>query len=92
MGRLAEIEGVSGPSISGIVRRLVEQGLAVRSDHPDDGRQICVSATAEGVTALEFGRGERDAFLASRLEDFDQSEIETLSRALPLLFQIVEDD
>jgi DNA-binding MarR family transcriptional regulator len=92
MGELAAVEGISGPSLTGIIGRLEDRGFVVRFDDPDDARSTLAEATAGGLDALEEARRERTAFLVKRLARLSASERETLSRAVVLLGRMVEDE
>lgn len=88
MGRLAEIEAISRPSTTGIVSRLVDRGLVVRADNPEDGRSAIVGISSEGSKLLRHRRQERDAFLARALESLDDDERLVLARAAELIERI----
>jgi len=58
---LGERLGVSAPTASGLVDRLVEKGLITRADDPDDRRVRRLHPTAEGLEVIRemdsmFGR------------------------------------
>jgi DNA-binding MarR family transcriptional regulator len=92
MGELAAVEGISGPSLTGIVGRLEDRGFVVRRDDPDDARSTIAAATDRGLGALEEARRERTAFLVKRLARLDESERETVAGAVALLGRMVEDE
>lgn len=92
MGRLADIEGISRPSITGIVGRLAERGLVRRVPDPTDGRQMLAEVTADGDAAVRRGREERTAFLVQRMERLDDEERDVLARAAVLMRRMVEED
>jgi len=88
MSRLAEIEAISRPSATGIVSRLIEKGLVVRSDDPDDGRSTIVAITPPGSNLLQRRRQERTAFLAMAIESLTDDERLVLARAAELIERI----
>ena len=88
MSRLAEIEAISRPSTTGIVSRLIEKGLVVRRDDPDDGRSTIVAITPPGSKLLQQRREERTAFLAMALESLTDDERLVLARAAELIERI----
>lgn len=53
MGRLADLLDVSLPNVTGIVDRMVENGLVERSRDTDDRRVVSVNATAAGRRTVE---------------------------------------
>lgn len=92
MGELAAIEGISAPSLTGIIGRLEDRGFVRRQDDPNDARSTIAAATDPGLGALEEARRERTAFLVRRMARLDESERETLARAVVLLDRIVADE
>lgn len=89
---LAEIEGVAAASISGIVARLAEKGMVVRSPNPEDGRSFLVELSDLGREVLEKGREERTAIVAGRLERLSLEERETLAAAVAILNRLGEEE
>jgi DNA-binding MarR family transcriptional regulator len=92
MGELAAVEGISAPSLTGIVGRLEERGLVVRMDDPDDARSTLAAATPSGMRALGQARRERTAFLVRRLASLTEQERETLADAVKLLTRMVGEE
>ena len=73
---LGERLGVSVPTASGLVDRLVDKGLIARSDDPDDRRIRRLHATAEGLDVLRemdsmLGRALGVVIQLMSLEDLD---------------------
>ncbi len=85
---LADIEKVSAPSMTRAVAGLVEEGLATRSEHPDDGRQVLVSITDKGRLALAETRERRDMWMVERVAELTDDERETLAAATEILSRI----
>ncbi len=92
MGALAELEGISRPSVTGIVGRLVDQGMIERQSVPDDGRCSLVALTEGGSATLEAGRDERTAFLALRIDRFGPQDRQVLAEAVTLLNRMVDEE
>jgi len=90
MGRLSRHEAVSAPTMTRIVDRLEEQALVARSIDPDDARSTVVTLTPPGRRALVRVRKERTAYLAQRLDTFDDAEVAALVAALPALRKLAE--
>ncbi|MEX1037741.1 MAG: MarR family transcriptional regulator [Acidimicrobiia bacterium] len=88
MSRLAKVEAISRPSATGIVSRLIDKGLIVRSDDPEDGRSAIVAITPAGSELLEQRRQERTAFLAQRIESLSDEERLVLAKAAELIERI----
>ncbi len=52
MNELARVLGVSRPAATGLVDRLIAQGLAARRGDPEDRRVVRVNLTAKGRSVL----------------------------------------
>ncbi|MCC3276436.1 MarR family transcriptional regulator [Arthrobacter sp. zg-Y20] len=82
---LAQSFGVSMASMSGLVDRLVAQGVAVRSEDPVDARVRRVKATPWGRTVvrrLVAGRPELNSDILDRLPLADLQALEQGLRAI----------
>ncbi len=91
LGDLAAAEHVQPPSMTRIVDRLVESGLATRTVDADDRRVVRIDITPKGIRMLGEVRTTGDAFLAQRVARLTESERAILAQALPLLERIVAD-
>lgn len=91
MTQLADVEGISKPSATGIVGRLVEKGMVEKTRDPADGRSSIVAITRAGSQLLEQRRRERTAYLASRVDSLDDGDRVVLERAVELLEAMIEE-
>ena len=91
LGELAAVEQVQPPSITRIVARLEETGLAVREVDANDRRIVRVRITDAGRETLERSRTAKNVFLAKRLAQLTPEQRTTLNDALPVLEQILDD-
>ena len=82
---IAAHERVQPPSITRTLTCLVDEGLALREPHPDDGRQVLISVSDKGDAVLAEERNRRDEWLARRLADLTTAERKTLREATALL-------
>ena len=82
---LAAAERVSPPSMTRIAASLEAAGLATRTDHPSDGRQVLLAASPAGVELLREDRRRRDAWLSQRLRELDAADRDVLRRAAEVL-------
>ncbi|KRC61802.1 MarR family transcriptional regulator [Agromyces sp. Root81] len=89
IGRLAELEHVTAPSMNRTVNCLVESGYATRAASPDDGRKVIVSATTAGESIVLETRRRRDAWLAKRFATLTPAERETLAEATTILRRLI---
>lgn len=88
-GELAEIERVSAPSMTKTVNCLVDKGLVVRVDHPDDGRSKMLSLTEDGRAVLDRIRRARDDWMVRRLKGLTKDERALLGEAVQILQRVV---
>ena len=82
---IAAHERVQPPSITRTLTCLVDEGLAIREPHPDDGRQVLMSVSDKGDAVLAEERDRRDEWLAQHLATLTTAERKTLREATALL-------
>jgi DNA-binding MarR family transcriptional regulator len=87
---LAEIERVKRPTVTRTLGCLTDAGLVERSPDPADGRSALVSVNAAGRERLRRLRKRKNAYLARRMRDLPQEDVETLERAAAILEQMLE--
>ena len=87
---LAEIERVKRPTITRTLGCLEREGLIDRTPDPDDGRSNLISVNAAGRERLRRLRGRKNAYLARRMRDLTDEEVETLERAAEILERMRE--
>jgi DNA-binding MarR family transcriptional regulator len=85
---LALHEKVQPPSMTRTLSLLEELGLVERQEHPTDRRQVLISLTDEGRTAVKETRRRRDRWLAQRLSELEPEDRQTLARAAKILSQV----
>jgi DNA-binding MarR family transcriptional regulator len=89
LGALAAREHVAAPSVTRVVDKLQRAGLVERTASEQDGRVSFVAVTADGQELIEESRTRRTAWLAARLEQLSESDLDALMRAAPILERIV---
>lgn len=82
VGQLAGALGVTLPSVTATVDRLVHAGLVSREDDPNDRRRVINRLTPAGQTLLERLQEGRRARLVGALERLTPDELEALVAAL----------
>jgi DNA-binding MarR family transcriptional regulator len=82
LGELSQRMMVSNGNVTGLVDRLVEQGLLSRRPSPRDRRAQLVSLTAEGRRFFRAMARANGDWIADMLADLSSDEIDTL---MPLL-------
>ncbi len=85
---LARAEDVQPPSMTRIIAMLEEKGLVRREPHPQDRRQVVVTATEPAAQILAESRRVRDAWLAGLIEDVTEEEWAAVRAAVPVLERI----
>src|SRR5262249_17774861 len=88
--KLAALEGVSPPAMSGYVDRLESAGLVRRVRSQEDRRRVGLELTDEGNSVMRSARSRRTAWLAARLKHLDDSDLATVDAALPALSKLLE--
>jgi DNA-binding MarR family transcriptional regulator len=88
---LADIERVRRPTATRTLGVLLEAGLVDRTPDPADGRSSLVSINADGKERLRRLRGRKNAYLARRMRDLPDSDLQTLERAAEILEGILEE-
>ena len=95
LGRLAAVERVRPPSVTKIVDRLEQLGLARREVDPSDRRSSLVHLTDDGRRHLAEARKRKTAYLASRLASLPAEDVAKLEAALSVIEDLLsgtEDD
>lgn len=82
VGQLAGALGVTLPSITATVDRLVHAGLVSREDDPNDRRRVINRLTPAGQTLLERLQEGRRARLVAALERLKAGELDALAASL----------
>ena len=87
---IAAIERVKRPTITRTLGCLEREGLIDRAPDPEDGRSSLVSVNGAGRERLRRLRGRKNAYLARRMRDLTDGEVETLERAAEILERMRE--
>ncbi|MHB8960420.1 MAG: MarR family winged helix-turn-helix transcriptional regulator [Candidatus Limnocylindrales bacterium] len=77
--------GVSLSTVSGLVERVVEAGLAVRHEDPADRRQVVVGLTPAGVDFIDHFRELNAREMRGLLQLLDDVELDSVRGALAAL-------
>jgi DNA-binding MarR family transcriptional regulator len=87
---VAGIERVKRPTMTRTLGCLEREGLVDRTPDPADGRSSLVAINAAGRERLRRLRGRKNAYLARRMRELSDGEIETLERAAGILDRMRE--
>ncbi len=85
MSELSARLGVSLSTVSGVVDRLVDQGLLNRQDDPADRRQVLLRITDAGATQLELFRELTAGQVRDLLAGIGEADLTLVERALDIL-------
>jgi DNA-binding MarR family transcriptional regulator len=88
--KLAEALGVTPPNITGIVDRLVEQGLVTRNENPEDRRIMLLQATEKGKNLLDNLRETRTVRMAQILTHMSPEDLAMLLKGLKSFVKATE--
>jgi DNA-binding MarR family transcriptional regulator len=88
---LAQDLGVTSGNMTGIIDRLVEQGLVMRNPNPQDRREIRLEATGKGRDLLTNLMEAQTKHMAHILTHMSLEELISLSRGLSGLIRAVEE-
>jgi MarR family transcriptional regulator, organic hydroperoxide resistance regulator len=83
--KLAEALKVTPPNVTGIVDRLVEQGLVSRTENPDDRRIMLLQATQKGQNLLNTLKEKRTNQMIRILDNLSGEELSCLALGLNAL-------
>jgi len=85
MSELVTMLGVSLSTVSGLVDRLVDQGLAERREDPVDRRQVVVVPTAAAATLTDRFRELNQRQLLALLDVLSDEELVVVAQAIEVL-------
>ncbi|MDO5678459.1 MAG: MarR family transcriptional regulator [Propionibacteriaceae bacterium] len=86
--QLAEHDRVSTPSMTRTLNALCERGLVEKQPHPSDGRQVLITATAEGADVVQQTIAHRDLWMLTHIESLDDDALALLRKAANLLLEV----
>lgn len=89
IGELARQAGVTMATMSAMVRRLVEKGLAGRAQDPQDWRTVRVTLTPAGRELLQAVAAQREQALAALLAGARPGEAAVLAEAVGILGRLL---
>ncbi len=87
---LATALKVTPSNLTGVIDRLVEQGLVSRKENPEDRRMMLLKATSKGEELVSDLRERRISHLSQALTELSPEELNTIVRGLTLLARVTE--
>jgi DNA-binding MarR family transcriptional regulator len=91
VGKLSDDLGVTPGDVTGIVDRLVRQGLVSRGEDPEDRRVIVLQATDKGRVLLTDLRESGANQMAQILARMNSEELRSLSQGLSALIRALKE-
>ena len=89
IGALAQVEGVTPPTMTRLVAGLEHDGLVTRAPSPADRRAVVISATPAARRALVEGRERRLAELVALLTGTSKGDRRALTRASAVIERVL---
>jgi len=89
---LAEHLGVTRPTASATVERLVQRGLINRADDPTERRRVALTLTANGEEHLQQARELARSSVASVLAELSEAKLIEISQGLALLGEAFKEE
>ena len=86
---LAQLDNCSQPTMTGIVRQLLEQGWVSREPHPTDARSTLIGLTDEGRAELTRVRAANADLVASRIAAHPERTAADLATAVGVLRDVL---
>ncbi|MFZ0547886.1 MAG: MarR family transcriptional regulator [Candidatus Promineifilaceae bacterium] len=90
LSELADLQGVSLPTMSGSISRLETRGWVRRERSTADRRVVMVELTSKGQQRLVEMVQRAESYLIGELEKLDSAERETLAAGLSVLQTLFE--
>ena len=88
--KLASALGVTPSNVTGIVDRLVEQGLVSRQENPEDRRMLMLRVTDKGEAIIADLRERRASHMSEILSNLSSEELNIVVKGFNLLSRAVE--
>jgi len=82
LSKLAEALSVTPPNVTGIVERLVEQGLVSREENPENRRMLLLKLTADGRELIAKLRTSGLEHITGILNQLSDEELRALAKGL----------
>lgn len=82
ISKVSKVMLVSGPNMTGVAKRLENNGFIIRKSDPNDERVKILEITPRGRQALENIESEKDYLIKNYLNDFTDDNISELLTTL----------
>ncbi len=89
-GEIATVLGVTPTNMTGIVDRLVRQGLVSRTENSEDRRSLSLRATNTGEELVNKLRSRRTSYLSGALNRMHVGELAKMAQGLAAFVEAAE--
>jgi MarR family transcriptional regulator, organic hydroperoxide resistance regulator len=89
--KLAQAMKVTPSNVTGIIDRLVDQGLVTRTENPDDRRMLMLELTAKGDALIAKLRERRMSQMSLILDRMSTAELVNIAQTFVLLNKAIGD-
>jgi DNA-binding MarR family transcriptional regulator len=91
LSSMADHLGVTRPTASALVDRLVRRGLVTRTEHPQERRRIVLALTLSGARHLQQAREVARARIAGVLAGLSTAELRKIAEGIALLERVFKE-
>lgn len=91
VGELARLEGITQPSMSQAIKKLVDANLVTRHPSPSDARASDLMITGRGREVLAQYRADSAANILPIFDTFTDEDLAALTRAAELMHHLTEE-
>jgi MarR family transcriptional regulator, organic hydroperoxide resistance regulator len=85
--KLAQALKVTPSNVTGIIDRLVEQGMVTRTENPEDRRMLMLQLTGKGEALIAKLRERRMSQMSLILNQMSMEELAMIARTFVLLYK-----
>lgn len=90
MSEMSRIMNLEKGSLTSVIDSLIEKGLVVRVQDPNDRRKILLELTGQSEKVVKLGMKAIGKHIKSKLKNIDDNSISQLHDALKTIFAIAE--
>lgn len=83
--------GLANSTVSGIIDRLVEEGLVERVQDSGDRRRVMISATEKAMSINEDMQKKYKVYIENIFKNSSEEDMETVQKGLSKLYEIIEE-
>ena len=92
LSRIMAVTGLTSAGASLFVDKLVHSGYLIRTDDPDDRRNVRISLSEKGATFIAGVVGRFDAFIADYLRTRTGEELAVITQAMKIINETLDDE